>query len=253
MSDNLLFDIVICVGPHDNNIIEKAIPFTKQNIIGYRNIYLVSHDANIIIPGTITIDETIYPFTKKDLIQKRGDNERNGWYLQQLLKMYAGNVIPGILKRYLVIDCDTHFMKPTTFITDDGKHFFTAGYEYHDPYFKHMNRLHPSLCKHPDLNGISGICHHMFFHTDRLNDLFKMVENYHSNEKPFWELMLDMIDNNHYSLSGYSEYEIYLNYMYLYHKDDIAIRRLKWQDLSNLDVNNTNNNDFVAIHWHMRR
>jgi hypothetical protein len=80
-----------------------------------------------------------------------------------------------------------------------------------------------------------------------------MVENYHSNEKPFWELMLDMVDNNHYMGSGYSEYEIYMNYMYLYHKDDIVIRRLKWQDLSHLDVNNQQNNDFVSIHWYMRR
>jgi hypothetical protein len=251
MTDNLLFDIVICVGPMDIDIIEKSIPFTKQNIIGYINIYLVSYELNINIPGTITIPENIYPFTKKDLIQKRGDNERNGWYLQQLLKMYAGNVIPGILKRYLVIDCDTYFLKPTKFITEYGKHYLTAGHEYHDPYFKHMNRLHPSLCKHPDLNGISGICHHMFFHTERLNDLFKMVENYHSNEKPFWELMLDMVNKD--EGSGYSEYEIYMNYMYLYHKDDIVIRRLDWQNISWLDANNTNNNDFVAIHWYIRR
>lgn len=109
MENSLLFDIVICVGPNDITIIEKTLPFTKQNIIGYRNIYLVSYDSKLVLPGTITIDENIYPFTKQNLIEKFGDNSRNGWYLQQLLKMYAGNVIPGILNRYLVIDSDTYF------------------------------------------------------------------------------------------------------------------------------------------------
>ena len=37
---DLLFDIVICVGPNDNNIIENVLPYTKKNIIGYRNIYM---------------------------------------------------------------------------------------------------------------------------------------------------------------------------------------------------------------------
>jgi hypothetical protein len=253
MEHDLLFDIVICVGPHDSDIIEKTIPFTKKNIIGYRNIYLVSCDPNIKLSGTITIDENIYPFTKKYFIEKFGDNSRNGWYLQQLLKMYAGNVIPGILKRYLVIDSDTYFLKPINFITNDGKHCLTRGYEYHDLYFKHMNKLHPALYKHPELNGISGISHHMFFNNDRLNDLFKMVETYHSNGKFFWELMIDMIDKNHYMGAGYSEYEIYFNYMFLYHKNDIIIRNLKWQNLSCLDINNSGDNDFVSIHWYIRK
>lgn len=253
MENSLLFDIVICVGPNDITIIEKTLPFTKQNIIGYRNIYLVSYDSKLVLPGTITIDENIYPFTKQNLIEKFGDNSRNGWYLQQLLKMYAGNVIPGILNRYLVIDSDTYFLKPTNFITNDGKHYLDRGYEYHDPYFKHMNKLHPALYKHPELNGISGISHHMFFNNDSLNKLFKMVETYHSNGKLFWELMLDTIDKNHYMGSGYSEYEIYFNYMFLYHKNDIIIRNLKWQNLSCLDPHNTNDNDFVSIHWYIRK
>jgi len=253
MKNNFLFDIVICVGPHDIDIIEKSIPFTKKNIIGYRNIYLVSCDPTIKLPGTITIDENIYPFTKKNFIKKFGNNSRNGWYLQQLLKMYAGNVIPGILKRYLVIDSDTFFLKPINFITNDGKNYLTRGSEYHDPYFKHMNKLHPALYKHQELNGISGISHHMFFNNDRLNDLFKMVEIYHSNGKFFWELMVDMIDKTHYMGSGYSEYEIYFNYMFLYHKNDIIIRNLKWGELPCLDVNNNNDNDFVSIHWYIRK
>ena len=253
MDDNevdILFDIVVCVGPNDNDIVEKVLPYTKKNVIGYRNIYLLCSNPNISIPGTITIDEKIFPFTKDDLVSMFGKNDRNGWYLQQLLKLYAGNIIPGVLKRYLIIDCDTHFLKPTKFITDDGKHIFTTGTEYHKPYFLHMNRLHYSLKKHHPLSGIS---HHTFFHTDRVNEMIKMVEEFFENKSPFWKIYLDVVDRNEFMGSGAAENEIYFTYMYLYHSKDIIIRQLNWENVSELDRNNTKNNDFVSVHWYMRK
>ena len=63
MSDSI-FDVVICVGPNDNDVIYNMIPYTKKNIIGSRNIYLVCANSSIDIDGTITIDEKIFPFTK---------------------------------------------------------------------------------------------------------------------------------------------------------------------------------------------
>ena len=243
-----LFDIVICVGPNDDDIVEHSVPFTQKNVIGYRNIYLVCSNPNISVPGAITINENIFPFNKEYLINKFGNNNRNGWYLQQLLKIYSGNVIPGILKRYLIIDCDTHFLKPTKFITDDGKHIFTTGTEYHQPYFLHMNRLHNSLKK---IYPLSGISHHTFFHTDRVNDMIKMIEDNFLNIKPFWQIYLNVIDMNQFMGSGSAENELYFTYMYLYYPNDIVIRQLKWQNVSTF--NNTNNNDFISIHWYMRK
>ena len=246
---DLNFDIVVCVGPNDNNIVEQVLPFTKKNVIGYRNIYLVCANPNINIPGTITIDEKIFPFSKNNLIEKFGNNTRNGWYLQQLLKFYAGNVITGILKRYLIIDCDTHFLRPTKFITDDGKHIFTTGTEYHKPYFIHMNRLHYSLKKNHPLSGIS---HHTFFHTDRVNELIKLVEDYFLNTKPFWQIYLDVIDRNEFMGSGAAENETYFIYMYTYHPDEMVIRQLNWENVSRLEEQHINNYDFVSVHWYMR-
>jgi len=248
MSD-LDFDVVICVGPNDTNIVREFIPFTKKNVIGFRNIYLVSSDPLIDIEGTITIDEKIFPFTKEDLNKMFGVNSRNGWYLQQLLKLYSGNVIPGILKRYLVIDCDTIFLKPTKFITDDGKHIFTTGTEYNEPYFVHMNRLHPTLKK---IHPLSGISHHTFFNNEYINEMIKMIEYQFLNEnKPFWLLYLEMIDKNGFMGSGAAENEIYFTYMYLYHKDDMEIRELKWLNLPRIDLNT--DSDFISVHWYMRQ
>lgn len=248
MTDNL-FDIVICVGPNDNNVINNMIQCTKQNVIGYRNIYLVCANPSIKIDGTITIDENIFPFSMKNLNNKFGKHSRNGWYLQQLLKFYSGTVIPDILKNYLIIDSDTHFLKPTSFVTDTGKHIYTIGIEYHKPYFNHMNKLHPSLKKiHPS----SGIVHHMIVNNDILNSLMNMVETYHNNGKRFWEIFLDMVNPIDFPHSGASEYEIYFNYINIYHPTEIIIRNLNWQNGSS--INDTNRHcDYVSIHWYMRK
>ena len=81
------FDIVIPVGPNDKSIIEEQIKYTQKNIIGYRNIYLISYDPSIDIDGCITINENIFPFNIDTIAEYHGKLDRNGWYLQQLLKL----------------------------------------------------------------------------------------------------------------------------------------------------------------------
>jgi hypothetical protein len=247
--DSNLFDLIICVGPNDTNILNSMLSFNKKNIIGYRNIYLICANPNIKIVDTIIIDETIFPFTIHDLNIQFGKNTRNGWYLQQLIKMYAGIVIPGILEKYLVVDCDTLFLKPTTFITQDGKYNYATGNEYHIPYFIHMNKLDTSFKKNLP---VSGICHHMFFDTKIVNELINKVEKNNNNSKKFWQLFLDVVDLKEFPKSGASEYEIYFNYMYSYHKDKMCIRQLNWKNVTSYNTSYDNIYDFVSIHWYLR-
>lgn len=245
----MTFDVVICVGPSDESICESNILYTKKNVIGYRNIYLICKNSLIKIDGAITIDEKIFPFNIGDVALIHGKRARNGWYLQQLLKLYAGLVIPDILQKYLVIDCDTHFVKPTKFLTDDNKCIFTTGVEYHVPYFEHMKRLHPSLIKSHNLSGIS---HHTFFDNELVQELIKLVEYYHtSNEKPFWRIFLDETDHNHYDHSGASEYELYFTYVYIHHREKMDIRQLKW--INHHEVVLNTDNDFISVHWFLRQ
>lgn len=250
----LEFDIIIPVGPHDSEAINTQIEYTKRNVIGYRNIYLICSDPMTNMEGTITIDETIFPFTKKDVIEIigniRADNhDRSGWFLQQLLKIYAGQIIPGLSKRYLIIDSDTHFLKPTEFITNDGKHIFTTSNEYNPEYFEHMKLLHPLLQKYHESSGIS---HHAFFHTDRIRQLLELVENYHS-DKPFWKIFLEkvseMLERTN-TTCVCSEYEIYFNYMYHFHPDEIEIRTLQWRNIAYLDPEKPD--DYQSVHWYLR-
>jgi uncharacterized short protein YbdD (DUF466 family) len=221
------------------------IEYTKKNIIGYRNIYIVSYDSNINIPNCITINEHMYPFTIKEIGDFHGKMNRNGWYLQQLIKLYSGGVIPNILDKYLVIDCDTFFLKPTSFIEND-KLLYNYSSEYHIPYIEHMSRVHPNLNK-IDYNK-SGICHHMIFETKYINQLIDMVEDLH--KKPFWLIFLEKVTEDHRHGSGASEYEMYFNYMLKYHPDKIKLRTLNYIDTKTLDLNS--NYDYISYHHHLR-
>ena len=246
-----LFDIVVCVGPYDMDIIKSSLPLIKKNIIGYRNIYLICASPNENIENVIIINENIFPFTISNIHDFFGNNSnRSGWYLQQLLKLYAGFYIPGILKRYLVIDADTHFLKPTKFISDDGKYYFNTASEYHIPYFEHMNRLHPSFKKH---HPSSGICHHCFFDSYLVKEMMDLVENYYFNRMPFWIIFLNVLDVKHYLFSGASEYELYFNYIYSRHHDKMIIRNLKWKNSGVLDENNNHDYDYVSLHFYLRK
>jgi hypothetical protein len=244
-SEHIMFDIVVPVGPNDKNVIEKQLEYTKKNIIGYRNIYLVCYDPTITIDGCTTIDEKIFPFTLQSVRNFHGKLDRNGWYLQQLLKLYAGNVIPGILERYLVIDADTFFLKPTTFITNN-KCLYNYGSEYHTPYFEHMARLDKGLIKVDKEK--SGICHHMMFETKYVNELIEQIEKAHSNE--FYNIFLREVPASSRHFSGASEYEIYFNYMLINHSDKISIRELQWKNVSSL--NTSEDLDYISYHWYRR-
>lgn len=238
-----MFDIVIPVGPNDINIINDQITYTKKNIIGYRNIYLISYDKNLYINGCITIAEDIFPFNIENVKKCHGTNKWNNWYLQQLLKLYAGKVIPDILDTYLVIDCDTFFLKPTTFI-EDGKCLYCYGHEYHKEYFFHMKNLHESLEKID--NNKSGICHHMIFETKYINQLFTLVEEKHNDL--FYNIFLKSVEKKYILHAGASEYEIYFNYMLKYHNDKIKLRNLSWRNATKI----YKNYDYVSLHYYKR-
>jgi FkbM family methyltransferase len=241
--NHTLFDIVIPVGPNDKDIIYQQIDYTKKNIIGYRKIYLICYDPTIRIDGCITVDEKIFPFTLETVSNIHGKLSRNGWYLQQLLKVYALTIIPDILERCLVIDSDTFFLKPTVFI-NDNKCLYNFGHEYHRPYFEHMLKLDEGLIKVDRTK--SGICHHMMFEKKYINELVNRIEERH-NDKFYNVFLKTATDVNG---SGASEYEIYFNYMLKYHSNTIEIRKLKW---ANVNVFNTcTDADYISYHHYMR-
>ena len=259
--DPTLIDVVIAVGPNDIDILEDQVKHTKKNVLGYRNIYLISYDPKIMVDGCITIDEAIFPFSMKTIEEHFGKTDRNGWYLQQLLKMYAGKVIKGLLDRFVCIDADTFFVKPTKFINPDtNKPLYCYSEENHKPYFDHMKKLHISFRK-IDLSK-SGICHHMVFEKKYLDEIIKLVEERHRS-KPFYRLFLESVDPSQILHSGASEFEIYFHYMLQYHRDCIELRPLIWEDIINwvtiIDWDELKKKeqdldyDFLGYHHHQRK
>jgi len=174
--------------------------------------------------------------------------DRNGWYLQQLLKLYAGKTISGILEKYLVIDSDTFFLKPTRFI-ENNKCLYNFGTEYHKPYFDHMFHLDKDLIRFDKYK--SGICHHMMFETKYINELISKIETNHYDT--FFNVFLKSVSQTQITGSGASEYEIYFNYMLINHSDKINIRFLKWQNMKYTKDNNLDNGDldYVSYHWYL--
>jgi hypothetical protein len=174
-----------------------------------------------------------------------GQLDRNGWYLQQLLKLYAGKIISDILERYLVIDSDTFFLKPTIFV-ENNKCLYNFGAQYHKPYFDHMLQLDKDLIKVD--KDKSGICHHMMFETKYINEIITKIEETHNDT--FYNIFLKSVSVSDIPESGASEYEIYFNYMLKTHSDKITIRGLKWKNVSILDTNV--DFDYISYHWWMK-
>jgi hypothetical protein len=248
---NYAFDIVIPIGPNDKTIIDLQIKFTKKNIIGHRHIYLISGDPTLCVDGCTTINENIFPFSHETVIKYHGKSDRTGWYLQQLLKLYAGKIIDGILERYLVIDCDTFFLRPVTFI-ENNKCLYNFGNEHNKWYFEHMSRLDNNLFK-VDKNK-SGICHHMMFETKYIDELMTKIEKNHNDV--FYNVFLKLVSRSSI-FAGASEYEIYFNYMLKNHNDKIKLRRLSWENVKTLNLFDAGakayvNLDYISCHWYTR-
>lgn len=259
------FDIVILVGPNDIANIETQLAHCRRNIIGFNKIYIICYDPEVIIDGCIMVQENQFPFTISDVAEVfaryQNKNNRNGWYYQQLLKLYCGFVIPDLLEQFLIVDADVYFLKPIEFVSN-GRTLLNISdnYEVHRPYFTHMEKMHPEFKKH--VAG-SGICHHMMFHKTYVKEMFDMVEKHHMPflSIPFWKIFLEMVEEHikypPYAIeSGASEYEMYLNFMIYYHSDLITIRKLKWEDKPRLFFDELKTTiihpsiDYISIcHW----
>jgi len=243
----MLFDLVFLVGKNDIDTFDFYLKFNKKNIIGYRNIYIIS-PFDIKIDNTILIHDNIFPFdiNKIKELNNNINDDRLNWYLQQLIKLYAIFVIPDILDNILIVDADTFFIKPVKFIDYDDNNKFLLNYcnEYFKDYFILMKKLDIGLYKFDE--DKSGIVHHMLFNKDILLDLFNKVEKKH--KKPLYEVLITLIDEKN-NQTGFSEYEIYFNFCLIFHNDKIKLRKLYFNEI----FNNTNNrfiinNDYISNH-----
>lgn len=225
-------DIVIPYHPKDSSTIKLCIESIHKYVKQYKNIYIVSH-KNHNISTTIWKNLDCFPFKGED-IEKiyTKQNNKQGWYLQQLIKLYAVVCIPNITETIVIIDSDTVFCNDIYLYNDTINkpnlnilHDLTKGRpEYHKPYFNHMKQLHPSLKRMN--NNISGMSHVFAFKKKIVLDLFKLVEDYDNTNKKFWEIFL-LYSNTSNHDSAASEFEIMINFILLNYKQEY--NNVKWK------------------------
>ena len=215
----MAFDVVIPSTEKDLSTLNACIRGARDSIRGVERLFVVSKTP--LTTEAIWVPESAYPFTFSmvgaelfggDVIAweracKKGFS-RTGWYLQQLLKLYAPTAIPDLSEHYLVLDSDVVFFKDAQLFVD-GVPCYTKATENHPPYVVHMGRLLPGL--HRMTRGVSGVAHHMILSRPVLRDLMGEVQD--RWQEPFWKMFLRCVEPKHRAHSGASEYEIYFNYL----------------------------------------
>lgn len=209
-----IFDAVIPHHPKDATMLPYVVTGLRQNAIGLRHIYVVSQE-DPEVDDTTWVPEAAYPFTKGALRAHLpfSDPSSDGWYLQQLLKLYAHRAIPDALPNLLWFDSDILLAKPTAFVDASGSLLFSITKQNHRPYFEHAVRvLGPDGEKILADLEVSGISDHMLVRTDIVDALLSRVEERAANGRPAWEVLLDEVHPPAPRVPGMSEYEMFFNF-----------------------------------------
>ena len=257
-SDELIDVVIPCV-EKDLPILELCIEAIKKYGENIRRIIVIS--KHHLTDSAEWFPEENFPFSINDVkvalingVAKRGKSlikaGRVGWYYQQLLKFYAAYTIPDISTNILILDSDTIFLKPVTFLNDEGAALYNYGLEHVKGYFLHAHNFVPNFKR---CFNYSGITHHMMFQKPVLDTLFNEIETYH--QKPLWQAFCKCVDTDNIYFAGASEYEIYFNYAFSC-SDQFSLRKLRNRNLrrfKNLDYCRRHNYDYVSIHAYSRK
>lgn len=260
LSDDSI-DVVIVSHPKDKATLDYCIEGIKSNCHKVRRVIVVSSEK--LTDQAEWFDEGQYPFSLDEVFMTivKGDREKGedvfrrhnrpiGWYWQQLLKLYAPFVIPGISSNVLVIDADTIFLNRVKFLNQkNGALFAFNKIEPKARYLRHAERLLPGYERvHTE---VYSVCHHMLFQKPILKDLFRTVENYHKT--PFWKAFCACVDLNEGKAAA-SEYEIYFNFAFN-HTNQVELRKLKWMNSKYLDEMDSYQEEgyhYVSFHSYRR-
>ena len=222
---------VILTTGKDTRAFEKSIFSSLKYLIDVDKFYVITPGAAQVSaklskelgPRVIFIDESIFPFDwrnisdvmiesvrEKGVYPLTGKSQfestvwgRIGWFLQQLLKFYAGKVLG--LGDYILLDSDIMWFKNTSFLNESGVHssdgtttklpryYYASSNQYHPAYMatlKRISGLDVFKGPGPDAPHRSGIAHHMVMVKEVLDDLMRTSEARYGG-LPFWKVLLN--------------------------------------------------------------
>jgi hypothetical protein len=205
----VLIDVVIPTIEKDLEILPYTIRGVLDNLAhNINNIFLIAPNSPKIKSFCKSkklkfIDEnSLFPFTKKDITYSTPEGDRSGWIFQQLIKLYGEFVETDY---FFVIDSDTVLTKPQIFLKDE-KTVLLVGDDWYPPYFKFFEKL---FFRKRKLN-FSFISHQMLFNKRVLQEMKNEIElNY--NKK--WYLAIIELIKNTKKNGVIGDYEIYGSYL----------------------------------------
>ncbi len=265
---------VILTTSKDTRVFEKSILSALKHLVDIDKFYVITpspkelHEKlhKLLGERVMFVDERTFPFngTHVDEIMIGAVKEKGvyplsgrsafertvwskiGWFLQQLLKLYAGEVLK--LDDFVLLDSDVMWFRDIHFINGTFSHptthksyvryNYASSGQYHGPYFASLKRI--GGVDMYDFTGSvfrSGIVHHMVVVKDVLHKLMSESEVLHGNI-PFWQVLLNQSaiemtcrapkEGICGAGSTLSEYELYFNYARQKFPETINFRPLLW-------------------------
>ena len=228
---NISFNAVLSIGPDHIEIASLAI----SSLIKYTNvdkIFAITASKNFDDVKTLTdkiifIDEnSLIPGldlgTLQNFLEKKtGEHSRAGWYFQQFLKMGI-SLHPNIGEHYLIWDSDTIMLGVVSFFSPIGKVLIKPSTEHHAAYFNTSDRL-IGISKNADYSFISE---HFMVTTSYMNELLSLLSPTYIDDCEWCWNIMNNIEQSDLSGSGFSEYELYGNFIYEKYPDSFEIRSL---------------------------
>ena len=163
-------------------------------------------------PDLILVDEReVAPVAKSAITYRPRGVDRSGWLYQQLIKLSCDQLCKA--ENILALDADTVLTRPQRLIKN-GRVVLNVSDERYQPYYQAVHRLLPDIPIFP----YSFVSHHMVFTKSCLRGLKTCLEQ---RGRKWFQAILDAIDPE--EMSGFSEYELYGNYMMAQHPGRVTI------------------------------
>jgi hypothetical protein len=176
---------------------------------------VIEHDRVILVPEEEVLPEWSLARVKSMLPMHP---ERAGWYLQQFLKLSFGK--RAGVRRYVIWDADTVMLKPPI-LERNARVVMNMAKEYHQPYFDTFRRLFGVAPTLP----CSMISQYMLI--DNAVCLQMQQEICERGQGVDWiEVVLRGLPG--ISISEFSEYETYANYLAYINPTGIELQNNKW-------------------------
>ncbi len=277
------FDVVIPAHEKDLLTLNHAIRAIRKNVCGARRIIVVSKEKYTDLAEWF--DEALYPFSYQEIASLVSGSI--GWNFQQLLKLYSLSVIPDILPNVLVVDADTIFLRRVNFFEGKtplynlSKDRDLEQSDFHQVSKNHIQKIVPQIAERlPELfrerscdgalakflnrlnfanetdrkkaEGLeSGICHHMIFQKNVIEDLFKKVEEADGSGDKFYKVFLKKSSQ----ANGVAEYNLYFYFLISHYPQAYKIRLLRYKNTANFNLLKEwlrRKYDYCSYHSYMR-